>query len=141
SIPGDDAVRLHATYGFPLELTEELARERGLPVDVDGFQRLMAEQRQRSRKAAPEVEVRVSTEKRSEFVGYEKTDVLTAIIAYEDLGDGRFQAKLEQSPFYPAGGGQISDTGWIENEATGARAELVSADRLSDDDQVLTFEG
>src|SRR2546423_1390933 len=73
-ISGDDAFRLHDTYGFPLELTEELARERGLPVDVDGFQRLMAEQRQRSRKAAPEVEVRVSTEKRSDFVGYAKTD-------------------------------------------------------------------
>jgi len=140
-ISGDDAFRLHDTYGFPVELTEELARERGLPVDVDGFQRLMAEQRQRSRKAAPEVEVRVSSDKRSEFVGYEKTDVLTAIIAYEDVGDGRFQAKLEQSPFYPEGGGQVSDTGFIENEESGARAELVTAARLPGDDQVLTFEG
>ncbi len=141
AIAGEDAFRLHDTYGFPVELTEELARERGLPVDVDGFQRLMAEQRQRSRKAAPEVEVRVSTDKRSEFVGYEKTEVLTAIIAFEDLGDGRFQAKLEQSPFYPEGGGQVSDTGFIENEETGARAELVTAARLPGDDQVLTFEG
>jgi alanyl-tRNA synthetase len=140
-IGGDDAFRLHDTYGFPVELTEELARERGLPVDVDGFQRLMAEQRQRSRKAAPEVEVRVSSDKRSEFVGYEKTDVLTAIIAYEDVGDGRFQAKLEQSPFYSEGGGQVSDTGFIENEESGARAELVTAARLPGDDQVLTFEG
>jgi alanyl-tRNA synthetase len=140
-ISGEDAFRLHDTYGFPVELTEELARERGLPVDVDGFRRLMAEQRQRSRKAAPEVEVLVSSDKRSEFVGYEKTDVLTAIIAYEDLGDGRFQAKLEQSPFYPEGGGQVSDTGYIENEETGARAELVAAARLPGDDQVLTFEG
>jgi alanyl-tRNA synthetase len=140
-ISGEDAFRLHDTYGFPLELTEELARERGLPVDVDGFQRLMEEQRQRSRKAAPEVDVRVSSETRSEFVGYERTDVLTAIIAYEDLGDGRFQAKLEESPFYPEGGGQVSDAGYIENEETGARAELVAATRLPGDDQVLTFEG
>jgi alanyl-tRNA synthetase len=140
--PGDEAFRLHDTYGFPLELTGELlARERGLPVDEDRFHDLMEEQRLRSRKVSSEVEVRVSGDVRSEFVGYEKTDVLTAILAYEDLGDGRFQAKLEQSPFYPAGGGQVSDTGYIEDEETGARAELVEATRLPEDDQVLTFEG
>jgi len=140
-ISGDDAFRLHDTYGFPLELTEELARERGLPVDVDGFQRLMTEQRERSRRTEANVEVKVSSDKRSDFVGYEKTDVLTAIIAYEDLGDGQFQAKLEQSPFYPEGGGQVSDSGYIENEETGARAELLAASRLPGDDQVLIFEG
>src|SRR6186997_2250148 len=140
-ISGDEAFRLHDTYGFPLELTEELARERGLPVDVDEFGRLMAEQRERSRKKEASVDVRVSGEKRSEFVGYEKTESLTAILAYEDIGDGRFQAKLEASPFYPEGGGQVSDAGFIEDEETGARAELVSAASLPDDDQVLTFEG
>jgi alanyl-tRNA synthetase len=140
-ISGDDAFRLHDTYGFPVELTEELGRERGLAVDVDGFNRLMAEQRERSRKIMAPVDVRVSGEKRSEFVGYERTEVLTAILAYEDLGDGRFQAKLERSPFYPEGGGQVSDSGFIEDEETGARAELVSAVRLPEDDQVLTFEG
>src|SRR5438067_5975612 len=139
-ISGEDAFRLHDTYGFPLELTEELARERGLRVDVDGFRRLMEEQRERSRRAAPSVDVRVSGEVQSEFVGYEETDVLTAILAYEDLGDGRFQAKLERSPFYPEGGGQVSDAGYIENEETGAPAELVKATRL-DDDQVLAFRG
>jgi alanyl-tRNA synthetase len=142
AIAGEDAFKLHDTYGFPLELTEELARERGLSVDVDGFRRLMEEQRQRSRQAvAGEVEVRLSSDVRSEFVGYEQTDVLTAILAYEDLDDGRFQAKLERSPFYPEGGGQVSDLGYIENEETGARAALVAATRLPDEDQVLTFEG
>ena len=141
AIAGDDAFRLHDTYGFPVELTEELARERGLVVDVDGFNRLMDEQRQRSRRAVEEVDVRVTGDVRSEFVGYEKTDVLTAILAYEDLGDGRFQAKLEQSPFYPEGGGQVSDSGYIEEEETGARAELVAAHRLTGDDQVLDFVG
>jgi alanyl-tRNA synthetase len=141
-IDGDEAFRLHDTYGFPLELTQELARERGLPVDEDGFRERMEEQRTRSRRAAAaEVEVKLSADARSEFVGYEKTEVLTAILAYEDLGDGRFQAKLEQSPFYPEGGGQVTDAGLIENEETGARAELVAAARLPDDDQVLTFEG
>jgi alanyl-tRNA synthetase len=140
-IDGDEAFSLHDTYGFPLELTQELARERGIPVDEDGFRELMEAQRMRSRKAAPEVEVRVSSDVPSEFVGYEQTDVLTAIVAYEDLGDDRFQAKLERSPFYPEGGGQVTDAGYIENEETGARAELVGASRLPDDDQVLTFEG
>jgi alanyl-tRNA synthetase len=140
-ISGEDAFKLHDTYGFPVELTEELARERGLAVDVDGFRRLMEEQRQRSRRAAPSVDVRVTSDVHSEFVGYEETEVLTAIVAYEDLGDGGFQAKLERSPFYPEGGGQVSDSGCIENEETGARAELVAATRLPDDDQVLTFEG
>jgi alanyl-tRNA synthetase len=101
----------------------------------------MEQQRVRSRKVEPEVEVRVSAEARSEFVGFEKTEALTAILAYEDLGDGRFQAKLEQSPFYPAGGGQVTDGGFIDDEETGARAELVAATRLADDDQVLTFAG
>jgi alanyl-tRNA synthetase len=141
AIAGQDAFRLHDTYGFPLELTEELARERGLPVDVDGFNRLMEEQRLRSRRAVEEVDVRVAGDVQSRFVGYEKTDVLTAILAYEQLGDTRFQAKLEQSPFYPEGGGQVSDSGYIENEETGARAELVAAHRLPRDDQVLEFEG
>jgi alanyl-tRNA synthetase len=142
-ISGDEAFRLHDTYGFPLELTQELARERGLPVDEDGFRELMEEQRTRSRKAvsAGETEVRLTSEARSEFVGFAKTDVLTAILAYEDLGDGRFQAKLEQSPFYAEGGGQVTDAGYIEDEETGARAELVAATRLPGDDQVLTFEG
>jgi alanyl-tRNA synthetase len=139
-ITPDDAFRLHDTYGFPWELTKELAAERGLEVNEEEFTRLMEEQRARSRRgAAFDVEVRV-TGPRSEFVGYERTDVLTAILAYADLGDGTFQAKLEQSPFYPEGGGQVSDAGYIENEETGARAELIKATRL-EDDQVLTFKG
>jgi alanyl-tRNA synthetase len=140
-ISGEDAFRLHDTYGFPLELTRELARERGLPVDEDGFARLMREQRERSRQAAaPEREIRVAGGPPTEFVGYERTEALTAILAYEPLEDGLFQAKLERSPFYPEGGGQVTDQGFIEHEETGARADLVSAARL-DGDQVLTFRG
>jgi alanyl-tRNA synthetase len=138
-ISGADAFRLHDTYGFPLELTKELAAERGLAVDEDEFARLMAEQRERSR-VGTAFEIRLAGGPPSEFVGYEKTEVLTAIIAYEDLEEDLFQAKLEQSPFYPEGGGQVSDTGFIENLETGARAELIKALRLGDD-QVLTFEG
>ncbi len=140
AISGEDAFKLHDTYGFPLELTRELARERGLAVDEEEFSRRMAEQRERSRQAAAfEAEIQVSGPP-TQFVGYERSDVRTAITAYADLGDGTFQAKLEQSPFYPEGGGQDSDTGYIENEA-GARAELVAATRLGREDQVLTFRG
>ena len=140
AISGEDAFRLHDTYGFPLELTRDLARERGLAVDEEEFTRLMGEQRQRSRSAAAsEGEIRVSGPP-TEFVGFETIDVLTAILAYAEIDDGTFQAKLERSPFYPEGGGQVSDLGWIEHEGTGARAELVRATRVGDD-QVLTFRG
>ena len=139
-ITPEDAFRLHDTYGFPWELTKELAAERGLEVNEEEFTRLMEEQRERSRQGSGfDVEVRV-TGPRSEFVGYERTEVLTAILAYAELDDGTFQAKLEQSPFYPEGGGQVSDAGYIEHEETGARADLIKATRL-EDDQVLTFSG
>jgi alanyl-tRNA synthetase len=139
-ISGADAFRLHDTYGFPLELTRELAHERGLAVDEDEFERLMAEQRQRSRGAVTTARGVVFDAPRTEFVGYEKTEVLTAISALEPEEEGRFRAKLFESPFYPEGGGQVSDTGFIENEASGARAELVEAIRIGDD-QELVFHG
>ncbi len=141
SISGEDAFRLHDTYGFPLELTRELAHERGLGIDEEGFTRLMAEQQARSRaKSADDVLLALDGTKPSEFVGYETTDVLTAIIAFEELDDGTFQVKLERSPFYPEGGGQVTDAGYIEHDETGARAELVRATRVGDD-QVLTLRG
>jgi alanyl-tRNA synthetase len=139
-ISGEDAFKLHDTYGFPLELTRELAGERGLAVDEEEFSRLMAEQRARSKTKTAEVAITLDGSRPTEFVGYETTDVLTAIIAFEDLDDGTFQAKLERSPFYPEGGGQVSDFGYIEHEETGVRADLIRATRVGDD-QVLTFEG
>ncbi|HET9673810.1 MAG TPA: alanine--tRNA ligase, partial [Gaiellaceae bacterium] len=140
-ISGDDAFKLHDTYGFPLELTKELAEERGLTVEEDEFARLMEEQRIRSRQGSSvERDVALLEGPKSEFVGYEQLDLLTAIVAYADRGDGTFDAKLEKSPFYPEGGGQVSDIGYIENEESGARAELVKATRLGDD-QVLAFRG
>src|ERR687886_396200 len=141
-IAGEDAFRLHDTYGFPIELTQELARERGLGVNEEEFTRLMAAQRERSRAAAPTaLEVRVESGVKTRFVGYEKVDVLTALASVAPVEDGLFQAKLHESPFYPEGGGQVSDVGLIENEATGARAELRQAVRLEGDDQLLVFEG
>ncbi|HEY8775955.1 MAG TPA: alanine--tRNA ligase, partial [Gaiellaceae bacterium] len=146
AISGEDAFRLHDTYGFPLELTQELARERGLGVNEEEFTRLMELQRTRSRGAISKDDKRAAefakrADFRTEFVGYEKTEVLTQIGAVEDVGDGLFLAKLRESPFYPAGGGQVTDTGWIErDDGSGTRAELREAYRL-EEDQALLFEG
>ncbi|HZS29719.1 MAG TPA: alanine--tRNA ligase [Gaiellaceae bacterium] len=138
-ITGDDAFTLQATYGFPIELTQELARERGLGINDEEYTRLMEEHREISRAGAGGHQPRFTGAPRTEFVGYERTDVLTALTAYADLGDGLFQVKLAESPFYPAGGGQVTDGGWIEKD-DGSRAELVEALRL-DNDQELVFEG
>jgi alanyl-tRNA synthetase len=145
AISGEDAFRLHDTYGFPIEMTKELARERGLAVDEDGFSRLMAEQRERSRAAAGTgagleraADFARAAGFESDFVGYEKTEVLTQIGALEELEDGTFLAKLRESPFYAEGGGQVTDQGWIEKD--GQRAELVAAYRFGED-QALLFTG
>jgi alanyl-tRNA synthetase len=145
-IPGEEAFRLHDTYGFPLELTQELARERGLGVNQEEFTRLMAEQRERSRAAISRDDQRAAEFAhaagfRTDFVGYEKTDVLTQLGALERLDDRLFLAKLRESPFYPAGGGQVTDAGWIELDGDpSTRAELRDAYRL-EEDQVLLVEG
>ena len=140
AISGEDAFTLQATYGFPIELTQELARERGLGVNDEEYTSLMEQHREISRQTSKvQIDVRFPDAPRTEFVGYERTEVLTAITAYTDLGDGLFQAKLEQSPFYPAGGGQVSDIGVLEKDS-GERAELVEALRL-EGDQELVFRG
>jgi alanyl-tRNA synthetase len=136
-ITGEDAFTLQATYGFPIELTQELARERGLGVNDEEYTKLFAEHREISRRTSGiTVDVRFPGAPRTEFVGYERTEVPTAIIAYADLGDGLFQAKLERSPFYPAGGGQVSDIGVIRKD-DGTEAEVVELIRLDDDQEVV----
>ena len=142
-----DAFRLAATYGFPIELTVELAGERGHSVDVDGYRLEMERHREISRGTGERgVAQRAADFAResgfaSEFVGYVKTDVLTQLGAVEHLGDGTFLAKLRESPFYPAGGGQVTDTGWIERDDNAeVRAELVDAYRF-DGDQALVLRG
>ena len=145
-ITGEDAFTLQATYGFPIELTQELARERGLGSNDEEYTCLMEQHREVSRagvaggNAQRAAEFTTAAGFRSEFVGYEKTDVLTQLGALEELEDGLFLAKLRESPFYAAGGGQVTDAGWIEREEDGARAELREAYRF-EGDQALLFEG
>ncbi len=143
AISGEDAFTLAATYGFPLELTVELAEERGQAVDVDGYHEEMERHREVSRAGVEGDLQRAADFARSadfetEFVGYTKTDVLTQIGAFEDVGDGLFLAKLRESPFYAASGGQVTDHGSIElDDESGTRAELVEAYRFGDDQALL----
>ncbi len=139
-VSADDAFQLHDTYGFPFELTAEIAAERGRSVDEAGFAELMNEQRQRARAAGasrPADDAGVFAREAgftSEFVGYESLDVTTQVGALREAGDGTLWVKLRESPFYARGGGQVADAGWIESET--ARAAVEDVIRL-DDDQLL----
>jgi alanyl-tRNA synthetase len=145
AISGKDAFELQATYGFPIELTLELARERGIAVDESAYAQEMERHREVSRAGGGKGEVQQAVDFAraagftTEFVGWEKTDVLTQIGALDELGDGLFLAKLRESPFYPEGGGQVTDAGELRKD-DGSRATLLAAYRI-EDDQALLFEG
>jgi len=143
-ISAEDAFRLHDTYGFPYELTKELLAGEGLAVDDQGFEELMERAREVARGGASAVahgdgdHEKVMTFARSagfetRFVGYEATEWETVIGALEPL-DGRLLAKLEESPFYAEGGGQVSDTGVVETPS--GRATVDGVYRLGDDQAV-----
>jgi alanyl-tRNA synthetase len=142
-----DAFRLAATYGFPIELTVELALERGHQVDVDGYRIEMERHKEISRGTGEKAlgqraaDFAVGAGFITDFVGYGKTDVITQLGALEEMGDGTFLAKLRESPVYAASGGQITDQAWIElDDDASVRADLVDAFRF-DGDQALLFRG
>ena len=145
-VSAEEAFRLHDTYGFPYELTKELLAEEGLAVDDQGFEELMDEARRVARaghRAAGDGDHdRVTafarkTGAETRFVGYEATEWETVISALEQE-NGRVLAKLEESPFYPEGGGQVSDSGVVETES--GRGVVVDVYRLGDD-QAVALEG
>ncbi|MCK4089079.1 alanine--tRNA ligase [Acinetobacter radioresistens] len=126
-IPGEIVFKLYDTYGFPVDLTADIARERGLSIDEAGFEKEMAAQRQRAREAgkfAVDYNSIVKVEDETEFSGYDATEGQGQIIAiYKDgtlvdevtEGDEALIV-LNQTPFYAESGGQIGDTGIFKNE-------------------------
>jgi alanyl-tRNA synthetase len=137
-VSGEDAFKLHDTYGFPFELTTEIAAEHGKAVDETEFARLMDEQRERARASTQAVAFAVSDLDagfKTEFVGYEQLDVRTQVGALEAGADGLLTLKLRESPFYPAGGGQVADHGVIESE--NGRAVVEDVVRRDDDQQIV----
>ena len=114
-IDGRDAFRLHDTFGFPIELTVELARERGVEVDIAGFHAAMAEQRERSRARTERVGFTGGPQlPPTTFVGYEKLECEAEIIWLHE-GDGdTTTVVLEPSPFYAEAGGQVGDHGNLQ---------------------------
>jgi alanyl-tRNA synthetase len=127
-IEAEDAFKLHDTYGFPYDLTKELLAEQGLAVDDDGFAELMEEQRTRARTGAAtahgsedrhdKVQAFAAASPPSRFVGYETLSATTGVAAVEPEGE-RALLKLEDSPFYAEGGGQVADSGllrWPDGE-------------------------
>jgi len=116
-VDGKFAFELYDTYGFPLDLTELMARELGLLVDINGFQAEMRIQKDRSRKATT-LDTGdwqfVTEDAPSQFVGYTQYNIDTTIVKYRKVankGKEFYQIVLKETPFYPEGGGQIGDTG------------------------------
>jgi alanyl-tRNA synthetase len=126
SLPGSTAFLLHDTYGFPLELTEEIAGERGVPVDSTAFDAEMQAQRQRAKAARKgkqadddrlegyrEVVEQFGT---TEFVGYTADSSESRVLAILPVDDDLVEIFLDRSPFYAESGGQVGDTGTIRTD-------------------------
>ncbi|PZO10628.1 MAG: alanine--tRNA ligase [Leptolyngbya foveolarum] len=140
-VSGQDAFELYDTYGFPLELTQEIAEESGIAVDEVGFNTEMEQQRQRSKDAHETIDLTVQgsldtlAEKidSTQFIGYERSDSDSQIEAV--LVDGKsvqqaetgseVQVVLNATPFYAESGGQIGDRGYLSGESSVVRVEDV----------------
>ena len=124
-IDGESAFKLYDTYGFPLELTKEIAAENGLNVDEEGYKTAMQEQKDRAKAATAKISVtgdmkyaKLEDEVGStEFVGYEENECDAKILATID-GDGYVDVVLNKTPFYAECGGQTGDSGIIEDKET-----------------------
>lgn len=121
-ISGRDAFRLYDTYGFPIDLTQLMCAERGLEVDLEGFEAEMAAQQARSREAGRRVfasQEAVSSDflppEHSVFVGYDRLALDTVVAAHKAVENGRVDVYLRETPFYAEAGGQEGDRGRIQN--------------------------
>jgi len=121
-ISGDAVFELYDTYGFPVDLTSLIARENGLSIDEEGFQKELQVQKDRSR-AATAVEtddwVQVNPDATTEFIGYDHVNARVQVIKYRKVTQKQktfYQIVLNQTPFYPEGGGQVGDKGTLKNQ-------------------------
>ena len=138
-VDAEEAFRLHDTYGFPFEVTQELLADEGLEVSAAGFEEHMARQRERARRSGrgqdgdggreSAAEFARSTPP-TEFVGFERLSAETSVAA----ADGPL-VKLEESPFYPEGGGQVSDTGVVRWE--GGEIQVADVVRAGEDQALV----
>ncbi|MBA6117876.1 alanine--tRNA ligase [Pseudomonas putida] len=128
-VPGDVVFKLYDTYGFPMDLTADIARERELTIDEAGFEREMDAQRERARSASAfgmDYNSLVKVDTATDFVGYNATEGQGKVIAlYKDgqsvdqLGEGEEGVVvLDRTPFYAESGGQVGDTGYLQAGAT-----------------------
>jgi len=123
TIDGNFAFELYDTFGFPIDLTELMAREKGLTVDMEGFNKALEAQKNRSR-AATAIDtgdwVIVNDDNDTEFIGYDFTEIETEILKYRKVsakGKEQYQIVLRQTPFYAESGGQVGDTGRLEDHS------------------------
>ena len=122
-IDGENAFKLYDTFGFPLELTIEIAAEKGVTVDTEGYKAEMQKQKEKAKAAAHKISltddlVYVNVENEfgsTEFLGYEKSQAQAKVIAVIEAGDF-IDIVLDKTPFYAESGGQVGDTGIIESE-------------------------
>ncbi len=138
SLGAEQAFRLHDTFGFPFDLTRETAAEQGLGVDESGFAQLMDAQRARARAASTDrpVEGRIDLGgPETRFVGYESLEQLATVTALRE--DDRVVLKLDRSPFYAKGGGQIADSGVIACQDGDCRARVVDVVRAGEDQAIV----
>ncbi len=120
SVTGADAFMLHDTYGFPIDLTQLMAREKGIEVDLKGFEQLMQEQKDRARAdgkfsagdSGREIDM-LSDDVDFEFIGYSKHEAEVEIVAVH-RNEKNPSVWLNRSPFYAESGGQVADTGTIQ---------------------------
>ena len=142
-VDAEDAFKLHDTYGFPFEVTQELLAEDGLEVSAAGFEEHMTLQRDRARSSGRSQDGDGGREGALEFarsapptdfVGFERLSAETSVAA----ADGAL-VKLEESPFYPEGGGQVSDSGILRWE--GGEAEVADVVRAGDDQALVLGSG
>jgi alanyl-tRNA synthetase len=122
-INGEKAFELYDTFGFPIDLTRLIARENGKEVDMDSFNKALNAQKDRSR-GAGKLEagdwVQLMDDEKEEFIGYEMLETQLRITRYRSVknkGKEQFQLVFNYTPFYPEGGGQVGDTGFIKSSA------------------------